>query len=124
MTTWTESDYIDYKRRRGLVDAQGHTELKPSPSEKKEAKLQLDCEEYLTKIGAWWLHLRKAKGNKAGIPDLLIVYHGKAYGIELKSRGGKATKDQMINLAYLKAQGAITGIARTFDEFREILKGV
>jgi len=118
---WTESDYLDYQRRRGLVDAQGRTELKTSPSEKKEAALQRDCEEYLTKIGAWWLHLRNAKRNKSGVPDLIIVYRGKAYGIELKARSGKATREQMINLAYLKAQGATTGIARTFDEFRKIL---
>lgn len=119
---WTEYDYLDYQRRRGLVDIQGQKELKLSPAEKKESQLQRDCEEYLTKIGAWWLHLRNAKRNKVGVPDLLIVYHGKVYGIELKSRGGKATKEQMINLAYLKAQGATTGIARTFEEFRKILE--
>ncbi len=122
MPTWNESDYLDYKLRRSLVDAHGHKELKLSRTEEKEAQLQRDCEEYLTKIGAWWLHLRNAKRNKVGVPDLIIVYRGKIYGIELKSRGGKATKEQLINLAYLKAQGAVTGVIRSFEEFREILE--
>ncbi len=114
---WNESDYAEYQRqRRGTSSGK-----KPARGVQQEARLQAECEEYLQKIGAWYLHLREARGNRPGVPDLIGVYQGRAFGIELKSRTGKLSAEQVRELAWIKQAGGITGEVRTLEEFVAIL---
>jgi hypothetical protein len=38
--------------------------------------------------------IRKQRGVKPGVPDILVLYRGKLIAIELKSRGGKCSAPQ------------------------------
>ena len=71
----------------------------PKPVE-KESELQREANQYLAQLRDScriidYQHMRKAKGNRKGIPDLLIFMpKNKIIYIELKSRKGKLTKEQ------------------------------
>ena len=86
-----------------------------------EKDLQRQCEQYLVKIGAWWLHLNEPRGNKAGIPDLVFLIKGTFFGVELKAKGRKARLVQLENLAWIKAQGGITAIVDNFQDFKALI---
>lgn len=65
---------------------------------------------------------RSAKGwrtaiqGDAGLPDLLIVGHGKVFAVELKRRGGKPTDEQVAWLAAFHAAGVDGGVVYVPDE--------
>jgi hypothetical protein len=48
--------------------------------------------------------MRKKRGVKAGVPDVLVLYRGKLIAIELKSRHGKCSRSQrLVREALLRA---------------------
>ena len=69
----------------------------------------------------------KAMGVKAGFPDIAIYepmgnYHGLM--IELKVKGGKATKLQMEWLRLLQAKGYMVAICYSLDAVIQLIKSV
>lgn len=114
---WTESDYEAYRQRRTMKPE------KPARGEEREDPLQRSCEEYLQRIGAWYLHLNEPKGNRPGIPDLIVIYRARSFGIELKSRTGKATKEQMNEMGLMQFHGATVAVVRTLEEFIQTING-
>lgn len=67
----------------------------------------------------------RAMGTRKGVPDLLILrpsgrFHGLA--VEVKSRTGRLTPEQQAWLETLHADGWLTGIVRSLDEFIEIVR--
>ena len=84
--------------------------------------------------GLWWSHfpaggLRnrivaaqlKGAGTKPGVPDLLIVAHGRLYGLELKADRGRLSQSQIATHAEMRAAGATIGVATGIDEALELL---
>lgn len=63
----------------------------------------------------------KAMGVKAGIPDLVLVFGGRMYAIEIKTRTGKLSADQEAMIAALTASGAIVAVAYGLDQALSIL---
>ena len=57
-----------------------------------------------------------------GFPDLFGAIDGKFVAIECKSPSGRLTILQKQTLDALKAKGAITGIARSIDDFKNVLE--
>jgi hypothetical protein len=67
----------------------------------------------------------KLSGMRKGVPDLsLIYYNGTYYGlhIELKSKKGRPTEDQLDFLDHLNKQQHYAKIAYSFDEAINIIK--
>lgn len=64
----------------------------------------------------------KAMGVRAGIPDLCIVYRGKAHWIEMKAGKGKATDTQIAAHMRLAECGCPVAIARSLDDVIEALR--
>lgn len=67
-----------------------------------------------------WRNVREASrlkrmGVLPGIPDLMIVYKGDVFGLELKAPGGRATEAQLETIARLEAAGAYCCVAEGFD---------
>ena len=66
-----------------------------------------------SRIEAGILH---GQGVKAGVPDLIIVHNGKAFGLELKSEGGNLSDSQRTMFPKLREAGMRIEVARTMDE--------
>jgi hypothetical protein len=87
------------------------------------------------KPGTWWTHfpaggkrsvitgaILKAMGTRRGVPDLLVVFDGRLFGLELKNgRRGKLSPAQVECQAALRAAGAVVGVAGTIDEALDLL---
>ncbi len=56
------------------------------------------------------------QGVKPGVPDLLFIHDGRAYGLELKADKGRVTEIQRIVHDRLRSVGMRVGVARTLDE--------
>jgi hypothetical protein len=85
--------------------------------------------------GAWWCHVPnggkrdliaaanlKRMGTKAGAPDCLIIYAGRAHWIELKARYGGMKASQVATIPALTAAGSPVVIARTLTEIVSALE--
>ncbi len=67
--------------------------------------------------GAQW----KGLGVKAGVPDLLIVYRGNAYWIELKAPKGVVSEDQKRAHLDLRTAGCGLEVCRSLEDVQKIL---
>lgn len=54
-------------------------------------------------------------GVKAGIPDLMLIWRGKVYGLEIKTRTGRSSREQDAMLAAIIAAGGHAAIAYGLD---------
>jgi hypothetical protein len=50
--------------------------------------------------------IRKQRGVKPGVPDVLVWYRGKSIGLELKSRRGQCSRSQRLAREALLRAGA------------------
>ncbi len=88
----------------------------------------------LPKPDAWWCHVPnggkramttarrlKAMGTKAGAPDNLIIYQGRAYWIELKARYGSLQDSQKSTIPVIESAGSPVAIARTLEDIADAL---
>lgn len=57
----------------------------------------------------------KARGLKAGMPDILVFFGGRAIGIELKSFKGRVSTSQKEMIPKLKAAGVPVYICRNIE---------
>ena len=58
----------------------------------------------------------KSLGLIAGVPDLLLVYRGWLYALELKVRGGRLSPTQAETHKHMREAGAIVATATGIDE--------
>lgn len=65
--------------------------------------------------------LRTRRGAVAGVPDLMLVYRGRAYFIELKARDGVLSPAQCVVATTLTLCGCPWGVARDVDEVIDLL---
>ena len=76
----------------------------------------------------WWCHIPNGGfrtktegailnglGLRKGAPDLLFIYCGKTYGLELKRKGGKPSHDQIECLAAMERAGAVIAVVAGLD---------
>ena len=59
--------------------------------------------------------------TQAGTPDVIGVYRGRAFAIEVKRPGGKATPLQLHELSQWAAAGAVAGVATSVEEAEGLL---
>ena len=57
----------------------------------------------------------KGLGVTAGVPDVIAIRGGHAFGLELKAEGGKASAKQTETIAAMEAAGATVTIATGLD---------
>jgi hypothetical protein len=64
----------------------------------------------------------KGLGTRSGVPDLLILSHGRLFALELKNgRRGRLSPAQITTHAEMRKAGAVIGTAGTIDEALAIL---
>ncbi len=64
----------------------------------------------------------KRQGVKAGIPDLIIIYRSRAYGLELKSQTGRLSDAQASMHQALNTAGMPVSIAHSYDQALEAIR--
>jgi hypothetical protein len=67
--------------------------------------------------------IMKGLGVKAGVSDLILLYSGAFYAMELKAESGKATLPQAAFLAEVRAAGGHTAVCGSLDAAIECLEG-
>lgn len=65
----------------------------------------------------------KAKGVKPGWPDILIIWRGRAFTIELKAPNGRLSESQKIRQPMIRQAGAPVAICRRIEEVEGTLHG-
>jgi hypothetical protein len=63
----------------------------------------------------------KAEGLQPGAPDLLILWRGKAIGLELKTRAGRLSSDQLAFSMRWTTAGGLYAVARSLEEVAALL---
>ena len=97
-----------------------------------EAPLQRCVIQHLTwraRPGAFFFHvplggyrtcvegaILKAIGTVAGVPDLICIFQGRCYALELKAGRGRLTDVQRVVHERLRAAGAEVAVAHGIDE--------
>ena len=88
-----------------------------------ESALQIKIQKYL-KDNLHNAVVWKNHGNQysvIGLPDIMCVYREKLVCIEVKIQGNKPTKLQEITLKKLSDAGAITGVAYSVEDVKQLL---
>ena len=67
--------------------------------------------------------LLKKMGQKAGMPDNLILWRGRPYWVELKARKGVLKDSQKDMIPRLEAAGSPVAVARTLSDIVACLTG-
>jgi len=91
-----------------------------------EAQLTHRVIEHLRKLKregepCWWLKIHGGPLQHAGVPDLLIVYHGVALFVELKAPGKKPTRLQLETMRRIKAAGGRAIVIDKLDDLQVAL---
>lgn len=102
-----------------------------------EQTLQRDCIDFLRQCapdGLAWTAINpvpakskavagisKAMGMRAGIPDLLVVWKGRAIFVEFKAAGGSLSPAQRDCHAGLMLAGALVHTVKSLDEFIDFI---
>ena len=99
-------------------------EAKATGEASLERDLQKACESWLIRNNVAYLHLSPRAREKAGWPDLTLVYQGVPHAIELKTATGKLSEAQERMLALMRTNGWIVHVVRSYAEFVEVVTGL
>ena len=58
----------------------------------------------------------KRAGVRAGVPDLIFIYQGKAHGLELKAKKGTISDSQKVTFPLMRNAGMRIEVARNITE--------
>ena len=59
----------------------------------------------------------------AGIPDIIVCYKGRFYGLEAKVGTNKPTRLQESTIAAIRKAGGAAGVVRSVDDVKKLLQG-
>jgi hypothetical protein len=62
------------------------------------------------------------QGVKPGIPDIIIMWSGRAFGLELKSKDGRVSDNQRTAFDKLRGAGMRIEVARSFPEAMDLIR--
>lgn len=89
----------------------------------KEKAVENKIKKWLKDKGYWFFKVHGSIFQPSGIPDILACINGTFVAIEVKrSKGGVVSPLQKAQIAKIKENGGIAGVANSLDEFLEILK--
>lgn len=64
----------------------------------------------------------KSQGVVPGVPDIVLIHKGRAFGLELKAPGGRMTERQLAAHAAMDEAGAFVCVAEGLDRAIRILE--
>ena len=91
--------------------------------ELKEKAVENKIKKWLKDKGYWFFKVHGSIFQPSGIPDILACIDGKFVAIEVKrTKGGVVSPLQKAQIAKIKENGGIAGVATSMEEFLGILK--
>ena len=61
--------------------------------------------------------------HTAGIPDIIVCYKGRFYGLEAKVGTNKPTRLQEATIAEIRKAGGVAGVVKSVDDVKALLHG-
>ena len=77
----------------------------------------------LKELGAYYAMPATGGYGSSGVPDFLVCYRGRFFGLECKANGGKTTALQEKNLEDIRENGGVAFVVNehNVDNLRELL---
>lgn len=66
----------------------------------------------------------KAMGMKAGVPDFVLCWDGRFYGVELKTTKGRPSKAQVATFNQIHDAGGYVHVAKSVESVADFLRGI
>jgi hypothetical protein len=123
---WTEEQLAEFQERQGGARRRGGVCPDALPADPgPEGDLQRRCEDYLREHGYPFIHDRSRRKNAPGeILDLTVALPGgRTVYIELKSKDGRASKDQRKTMQMLRYLGHEVHEVRSYRQFLRVVGG-
>jgi hypothetical protein len=93
----------------------------PAPSESKIVAKILDA---LRKLpGMWCFKTHGGPMQAAGLPDVMGIYNGRGFGLEVKRPGNKPTPIQLAMMEKIAAAGGLVAVVHSPEEALAALEG-
>ena len=88
-----------------------------------ERKVKDKVKKILKEIGAYYAMPATGGYGSSGVPDFLVCYRGRFFGLECKANGGKTTALQEKNLEDIRENGGVAFVVNehNVDNLRELL---
>ena len=88
-----------------------------------EAQLRSQILRYLNSIpGAFFFPIPQGPFSRVGISDLIGLYHGQFFALEVKTGNNQLTKKQDIFLSKVRAAGGVGQVARSIEDVKMIME--
>lgn len=87
-----------------------------------EKKIENEIKKYLKSIGAYIVKHHGSRYSRVGVPDLLICYLGRFYGIEVKAPDEEPTDLQLYNIKQIKKAGGVAFIADNLPIVKQVFE--
>ena len=88
----------------------------------RESQLILNIRKYLATIpGCFYWKEHGGQYGTAGIPDIIVCYKGRFYGLEAKVGRNKPTRLQEATIEQIRRAGGVAVVVRSVDEVKEIM---
>ena len=90
----------------------------------KESQLIQNIRKYLATLPEcfYWKEHGGQYGT-AGIPDIIVCYKGRFYGLEAKVGRNKPTRLQEATIEQIKRAGGTAAVVRSVDDVKAVLSG-
>ncbi len=92
--------------------------------EGKITKQIIDCLKHLKcDVGdrIWWFKIHGSPLQRAGVPDLLVIFKGEHIFFEIKQPGHKATQIQQVQIDRINSADGTAVVVHSKEEMLEIL---
>lgn len=88
-----------------------------------EKYIENQIKKWLDEHNHWYFKVHGGAFQKSGVPDIIACINGRFVAIEVKrAKGGILSKLQEIQIKKIQDSQGIAGVARSIDEFLDILR--
>lgn len=123
---FSQADYLSMQARLLSGKRRASVNADPNQREVGSGGIQSEVEQYLkSHFPNAWYDLKRSDvrtTSRLGVPDVCGVFYGIPFGLELKSKGGKPSPEQLGELAWMEKSGARTKIAWSVAEAVEFFE--
>jgi len=87
-----------------------------------EKAIQRDIIKYLSEVGAWVFKVHGGPFQTAGVPDLVGVYRGTMFALEVKRPGEHLSPIQIHIIQKIKTAGGVAGRVESKEDAIDLLE--
>jgi hypothetical protein len=88
-----------------------------------EGRVTKLIKEYLESLDdLWFMKVHGGLMQTPGVPDIIGVYYGRFFGLEIKRPGGKATAKQQQNIDKIKQAGGVACVVDDVEQVKDLME--